>query len=235
MFSWQALPLTSGQVQALLAAPVFSWAQTADVLMHLKPLTNWFIYFDAVFGQVLPGSNAALHQSLRDLIRIQAEVQQALEQQINSQGHGVALEQALERLALVLPQTLRLLADLQQVLLQGLETMVEPPVTATFAWAADMARRLHVQASPPSPAGQSGLDASLMLESLAQQLTYAHTLAGLVFWSFIQADALSGDFLESSTLQTYQQAGLFVAEETANEQLEKISDFIQTHIPVGAT
>ena len=62
----------------------------------------------------------------------------------------------------------------------------------------------------------------------------AQTLVALVFRSFLQADAISGDFLESSTLRVYQQAGLFVPEETVNDQLEKIADFIKTHIPVGA-
>jgi hypothetical protein len=235
MFSWQALPLTSAQVQPLLAEPVFSWAQTADVLMNLKPLINWFIYFDAVFGQVLPASNTGLHRSLRELIQIQDQVQQVLEQQINRQQTGLPLEAALAGLARSLPQALGLLAGLAQVLLEGLETMVEPPTTTTFALAIEMSQRIALQAPQAAPAAPPHLATTLTLEALTQQVALAQTLAGLVFWSFIQADALSGDFLESSTLRTYQQAGLFVPEETVHEQLNKVADFIQTHIPLGAS
>lgn len=235
MFSWTAPPLTPAQVQALLAEPVFSWAQTADVLMNLKPLTNWFIYFDAVFGHVLPDSNTDLHRSLRDLIKLQEQVQQALEQEINRQEKSVPSDAALAGLARALPQALGLLADLAQVLLGGLETMVEPPTTATFTLAIELTQRIALQAAYSAPAGPPSLAASLTLEKLSQQTSLAQTLASLVFWSFIQADALSGDFLESSTIRTYQQAGLFVPEETVTEQLNKVADFIQTHIPVGAS
>jgi Aromatic amino acid lyase len=234
MFSWPALPLTSAEIQALLGRPVFSWAQTADLLMDLKPLTNWFIYFDAVFGQVLPEDHGPLHVSLRDLVKNLEETQQALEQDFNGQEPAGSLHTALANLALSLQDALQQLARLLRVLLAGLETMVEPPATATFASALDLAQLAGLQAPKPVIAPEENFSTFLLLETLRNLMGPAQHLAALAFWSFVQADALMGDFLESSTLQAYQQAGLFVPEETVTEQLEKIANFIQTHIPVGA-
>jgi hypothetical protein len=234
MFSWQALPLAPAQLQALLAAPVFSWAQTAALLMELKPLTNWFVYFDAVFAQVLPEGNQELHLALRDVIRHLAETQQALEQAINGQEPTLSLHTALANLALALQQAIAHIVQLDQVLLAGLETMVEPPATTTFALSQEMAQLIGLQAPKPVIAPEENFSTLLILETLERLLAQAQPLVSLVFWSFIQADVLSGDFLESSTLQVYQQAGLFVPEETVNEQLEKITTFIQNHTPVGA-
>lgn len=234
MFSWSALPLTPAQVQSLLAEPVFTWAQAADLLMTLKPLVNWFIYFDAVFARLLPDSNTELHLSLRELIKYLDEGRQALEQDINKKESVFSLHTALANLALSLQEVIQNLVNLNQVLLEGLESMVEPPVTTTLALTREMGLLISLQAPKPVIATEEHFSTFLLLETNNRLMDPAQTLAALIFWSFIQADLLSGDFLESSTLQVYQQAGLFVPEETVNEQMEKIADFIRTHIPVGA-
>ena len=234
MFSWQALPLPAPQVQALLARPVFSWAQAADLLMTLQPLVNWFIYFDAVFSQVLPDSNTELHLSLRELIKYLKEGQQALEQEINGTSPTLSLHTALANLALTLQESIGNLVNLNQVLLAGLEAMVEPPATTTFALSRELNQLIGLQAPKPVIATQETFSTFLILDTVSRLMAPAQTLVALVFRSFLQADAISGDFLESSTLRVYQQAGLFVPEETVPEQLEKITDFIQNHIPVGA-
>jgi hypothetical protein len=234
MFSWQALPLPASEVQALLARPVFSWAQTADLLMTLQPLVNWYIYFDAVFSQVLPDSNTELHLSLRELIKYLKEGQQALEQEINGAAPTLSLHTALANLALTLQEAISNLVKLNQVLLAGLESMVEPPATTTFALTQQINQLIGLQAPKPVIATQETFSTLLIQDTLSRLMAPAQTLVALVFRSFLQADAISGDFLESSTLRVYQQAGLFVPEETVNDQLEKIADFIKTHIPVGA-
>lgn len=232
MFSWSPVPLTAPEVQSLLNQPVFSWAQASDLLMNLKPLTNWFIYYDAVFSRILPDSNADLHRALKALIQDLDQVQQALEAAVNGEKESTTLQVALANLAQNLPQVLEHLSTLGQILLDGLETMVEPPATATYTLARELGRQISLQAvagliREPQPL-------TLLLAQLSQQLFWSQSLANLVFWSFLQADVISGDFLESSTLQAYQQAGLFVPEETVNDQLVKIAEFIQTHTPISA-
>lgn len=234
MFSWPALPLVAGEVQGLLAPPAFSWAQAASLLMHLKPLTNWYIYFDAVFAQVLPGGNDELHRSLRELTKFLRETQQAWEEEVNAIPSPLPLHTALANLALTLQEVIQHLTQLNQVLLEGLEAMLEPPATLTFLQARETGRLLALKAAKPAIVSDEKFSTFLLLDTTEGFLTLARELASLVFWSFVQADAVSGDFLESSTLRTYQEAGLFVPEETVNEQLAKVRDFIQNHIPISA-
>ncbi|MGV3504243.1 MAG: aromatic amino acid lyase [Adhaeribacter sp.] len=234
MFSWPALPLAPEEVQRLLAFPAFCWAQAADLLMHLKPLTNWYIYFDAVFAQVLPDGNAELHRSLRELTQFLRETQQAWEEEVNGLHPTVPLHTPLANLALTLQEAIQHLSQLNQVLLEGLEAMLEPPATLTFFQAREISRLLVLQAPRPAIVSDENFSTFLLLNTAENLLTQARELAALVFWSFVQADAVSGDFLESSTLRTYQEAGLFVPEETVNEQLAKVRDFIQNHIPISA-
>jgi hypothetical protein len=234
MFSWPALPLSLEEIQALLAEPVFSWAQVADLFLNLKPLVNWFIYFDVAFNQVLPDNESELHRALHELTKYLEEGEQALEQDINGIANEHALHAALANLALSLQEAIVQLVKLNEVLLAGLEAMVEPPATATFALAQEMAQLLALQAPKPVIETEEKFSTLLLLGTLNNLLVQAEHLAALVFWSFIQAEAISGEFLDSSTIQVYQQAGLFVPEETVNDQLEKIADFIQTHFPVSA-
>lgn len=234
MFSWAALPLAAEEVQILLAQPVFAWAQAADQLMQLKPLTNWFIYFDAVFAQVLPDGNEELHRSLRELTQFLRETQQAWEAEVNGASPAGPLHTALANLALTLQEVIGHLHQLNQVLLEGLEAMLEPPATLTFSQARHIGQLLAGLAPKPVIVPDEQFSTFLLLQENAGLLTQAKELATLVFWSFVQADAVSGDFLESSTLRAYQEAGLFVAEETVPEQFAKIRDFIQNHIPISA-